>query len=67
MRSMKESLYLGERQLNIKETAELLGVSYGFFRKLIAQGGEIPPHYKIGTMMRFPEKGVLQWLQDRTR
>lgn len=52
-----------EQLINTQETAELLGLSYGHVRRMIASG-ELP-HYKIGHAVRISKDELQAWLEKK--
>lgn len=55
------------RLLTAPEAAEVLNISYSYFRKLMMKG-ECPPYYDFGrNVRRFDEKDLLMWKESRKR
>jgi excisionase family DNA binding protein len=53
-----------ERMLNSAEIAEKLGLSVSTIRKWVHFG--FIPHVKLGRAVRFKEKDVEAWIEERT-
>ena len=53
-----------ERMLNSAEIAEKLCMSVSTIRKWVHYG--FIPHVKLGRAVRFSEKGVESWIEERT-
>lgn len=53
-----------ERLLNNAQLAEWLGVAESTIRKWVHFG--FIPHIKLGSAVRFREKDIERWLQERT-
>lgn len=49
------------RLLTTKELSRLTSIAYWRLLQLVAQG-KGPPHMRIGSTLRFPEDGVVQWI-----
>jgi excisionase family DNA binding protein len=53
-----------ERQLDTAEIAERLGMSVSTIRKSVHYG--FIPHVKLGRAVRFREKDIETWIEERT-
>jgi excisionase family DNA binding protein len=56
---------LGEPLMDISQTAERLGVTVRFVRRLVAE--RRIPHYKLGHFIRFDPVEVNEWLREQHR
>jgi excisionase family DNA binding protein len=56
---------MGEPLMTIPQTAERLGVTVRFVRRLVAE--RRIPHYKVGHFIRFDPTEVNTWLRDQHR
>lgn len=50
-----------ERLLNARQGAEFLGMSYPYFRKIMASDDH-PAYFRIGRWIRFTEEDLTAWL-----
>lgn len=55
-----------EKLLNPSQLAELLGVRPGTIYSWLSRGVDVP-HVKIAGTVRFREKSVMDWLQEKER
>jgi excisionase family DNA binding protein len=55
-----------EKLLNPSQLAEILGVSPGTIYSWKSRGVDIP-YVKIGGTVRFREKAVMDWLEEKER
>ena len=52
------------RLMTMKEAAVFLGISYSYFRRMVAEKQDVPPYYRYGErVFRFSEKDLLAWLE----
>ena len=51
-----------ENLMNIEQVAEMLGVKVSTIYSWVSQ--QYIPHYKIGRLVRFDKREVLEWVQN---
>lgn len=56
---------LGEKLLNTKEVAEMVGSKPGTLNRARLTGANYPPFIKIGASCRYKLSSVLKWIADQ--
>lgn len=51
--------------LTMKQTAEMLQISYDAFWKMLRDGDGLPPHVKLGKRKRWVKEQVIEWAKNR--
>jgi excisionase family DNA binding protein len=53
------------RTLTVKQLAEATGIQKWRIHQLVAEGHG-PPHFRVGSVIRFRVTDVLKWMQQQT-
>lgn len=51
--------------LTMKQTAEMLQISYDAFWKMLRDGEDLPPYVKLGKRKRWVKEQVLEWAKSK--
>ena len=52
--------------MTLKQTAELLQVSYDHLWELVTNGGNHPPYMMLGKRRRFVKEQVIEWMKSQS-
>lgn len=52
--------------LTMKQTAEMLQISYDAFWKMLRAGEDLPPYVKLGKRKRWVKEQVIEWAKSKS-